>query len=149
MPRRSGGRGCLIALGAVAAVLVLGVVVAAVLLALGARRLTDELDEIGRTRVEEARDVEVTECGTDDDGFMTATVDVTNQSSETSDYLINVSFDIEVGDGDEQLATASATVRSLAPGQQTEVEARSSEEAPGDVEFDCRRGFVDRRSTEG
>jgi hypothetical protein len=127
-------------------VLLLGFVVAALALAFGARRVTDELNDLGRTEAEEARDVEVAACETDDHGFMKATLRVTNQSAETSNYIIEVSFDRH--DGNEQLATAPATVTSLAPGQMTEVETSSGEEPPGEAEFDCRVGFVERLSAE-
>jgi hypothetical protein len=129
----------------VAAIFVLGIVVALLALAFGARRVTEELEDLGRTEAEEARDVEVADCTTNDDGHMAATVRVTNQSSEASNYIIEVSFD--AADGDEQLATAPATVTSLAPDQVTEVEATSGEPPPG--EFECRIGFVERFSAEG
>jgi hypothetical protein len=145
VPQRSSGKGCLIAAGVVAGVLLLGGIAALAIVLLGARKVADELDDIGRTQVEEARDVEVVACETDDDGFMTATLEITNQSTKTSNYIIDVSFDL-VG-GDEQLTTAPALVNGLAPGQSTEVVATGFESPPGD--FECRVSFVERLSAEG
>ncbi len=145
VPQRSSGKGCLIAAGVAVAVLLLGLVAAMLLFVLGARKVTDEIDDIGRTQTEEARDVEVAECETNDAGFMSATLKVTNQSPKTSNYIIEVSFD-RAG-GDEQLTTAPALVNSLAPGQVTEVVAPSTEAPLGD--FECRVGFVERLSAEG
>jgi hypothetical protein len=128
-----------------AAVILLGIVVGLLALAFGARRVTEGLEDLARTEADELRDVEVDQCDTDDDGFMAARLRVTNQSSETSNYIIEVSFDR--ADGGEQLATAMAMVTGLAPDQFTEVEAISGENASG--EFDCRIGFVERLSAEG
>jgi hypothetical protein len=69
---------------------------------------------------------------------------VTNQSSEASNYIIEVAFDRQ--GADVQLATAPATVTSLEPGQMTEVDTSSGEEPSGD--FECRVGFVERLSAE-
>ncbi len=129
----------------VVGLLLLGGMVALVVVFLGARKVVDEIEDIGRTQVEEARDVEVVACGTDDDGVMDATLEVTNQSTETSNYIIDVSFD-RTG-RDEQLTTAPALVNGLAPGQVTEVVATSFESPPG--EFECRVSFVERFSAEG
>jgi hypothetical protein len=76
---------------------------------------------------------------------MVATMDVTNQSSERSNYFIEVSF--EAPDG-SQLATGNAVVNALEPDQSTTTEALSATEGPTGGEFTCRVTDVERISDE-
>jgi hypothetical protein len=130
-PPQQGMNGCLKAFLIVAAVLVglgiLGSVLALVV-------FKDAVEDFNQRQVEARDDVTDVECGTDELGNMTAQVSVTNDTPGSSDYTITVAF--ETSDGDSQLATATAFVASLAPGQSTEVEANSFEDAPEN--FTCR-----------
>lgn len=104
----------------------------------------DEVDDDIRERdAAEAQDVELNGCRTDDAGFMVADITVTNQSSERSNYGIEVTF--EAPDG-SQIETGFASVSALEPGQSTEQVAQSLTAPPG--EFDCRVVDVTRFSDE-
>jgi hypothetical protein len=145
--KRSSGKGCLIAAIVVVAVVILGVVAAGIAISVGARRVSDELSDLGRTSADEARDVEVARCDTNAAGLMHATLSVTNHSPKASNYVITVSFNSR--GGGTRLDTGSAFVSSLAPDQTTEAEALGTERPPGEGDFECRVSFVQRLSAEG
>ena len=100
-------------------------------------------DDLVEEQADEADDVSDPDCDTNESGFMTATMEVENDSSERSNYIIEVTFE---GPGDTQLDTAVATLSSLEPGQQAQVEASTVTEAPDD--FSCRAVEVERFSDE-
>ena len=82
------------------------------------------------------------ECTTDPTlGFLTASLTVTNNSSDASDYLIDVTFQSE--DGATQFGTGNAFVQGLQTGQTTTVEATSLDDAP-DQPFVCTLASVTR-----
>jgi hypothetical protein len=141
-PPKTSGKGCLIALAIVLGLFVLAGIAFAILAAFVWNRAEDALDEIGDP--EEAEDVDLADCVTNEAGFMVAELRVTNRSPERSNYIIEVAF--ESPDGDTQLATAVAFVNDLAPDQSTDQEANSLTDATGD--FDCRLSLVDRSSAE-
>jgi hypothetical protein len=92
-------------------------------------------------------DVSVAECGpAEGTGFMRATVDVLNHSSEPSNYIITVAFESESEseDGGRQLATSTGVVNGLGPDQTTTTETNSFQEAPGGQEFSCSINQVQR-----
>ena len=72
-----------------------------------------------------------------------ADMEVTNNSSERSSYIIEVAFETGVTD----IAMGQATVSGLAPGDSTPAPALTGVEAP-DGDFACRLFFVDRSSDE-
>lgn len=91
---------------------------------------------------DEVDDVVITACAKDDTlGFAEATVEVTNNSSKASSYMIEIAFESE--DGSTQVGTGSAFVTGLAAGQK-KVEEVTSFEEPGDQPFTCKVSSVDR-----
>jgi hypothetical protein len=131
-----------------------GLIVLAVLFVLGlgscvviAVVADDVVEEVGQDLVEEqadeADDVSEPECDTNESGFMTATVEVDNDSSERSNYIIEITFE---GPDDTQLDTAVATLSALESGQSATAEASTATEAPDD--FTCRVVEVERFSDE-
>lgn len=128
--------------------IIIGVVVGTVglggcvaLVAIGANEVSRQETE----RRESIRgEVELVDCGTDQFGFMNATVTVTNRSADRSNYLISVSFDSQ--DGAEQYGTGSAFVNGLNSGQSRTVEAGSLDRVSG--EFVCLIDDVSRMSDE-
>jgi hypothetical protein len=141
-PPRTSGKGCLIALAIVLGLFLLVGIVFAVLAAFVWNRAEDALDEVANP--EEAEDVDIDDCTTDESGSMVAELRVTNRSPEASNYFIEIAF--ETPDGDQQLATAVAFVTGLAPDQSTSQVASSLTEASGD--FECRVALVERTSAE-
>jgi hypothetical protein len=134
--------GCLIAflvVLAVGAVLGLG---SCVVLAIAVDEAGDDLVEVD---ADERADVDDPTCRLDDLRFMVAVVEVTNRSSERSNYFIDVTF--EAPDG-SQLGTGVTIVNALEPGQSRTAEASSLTEAPADGEFTCRLVGVERFSDE-
>src|SRR5690606_23325287 len=96
---------------------------------------------------DEVDDAEVSECTVDELGWMEATIAVTNDSSERSNYYIEVAF--ETPDGSEQLTATPVFVNGLEPGQSTTAEAISATDAPGgEGSFSCRIIELDRMSDE-
>lgn len=151
-PANKSNKGCLTALAIVGVLAVLGIIAVVVLIAVAA----DEAEEaVDRVRVSEegvrsfsgnetnppAEDVVVTECATDELGYMVARGTVTNHSSEASDYFIEVAFESE--DEATQLATGNASLSSIGPGQDAPLEANSFTEAPGEL-LSCRVTEVNR-----
>lgn len=90
---------------------------------------------------DEVDDVVITACAEGDFGYASATIEVTNNSSEASNYLIEIAF--ESADGSTQIGTGYASVNSLAPGQKTTQEAGGLDEVSGQ-EFTCRVSSVER-----
>jgi hypothetical protein len=147
--KKGGNKGCLIALAVVGAVVVLGIVATVVIIAVVADEVDDRVDEEGITTFSDndenppADDVSVGECGpATGTGFMRATVDVLNHSSEPSNYLVTVAFESE--DGGEQFTTSTTGVNALGRDQTTTAEANSFTEPPGGQEFSCRITQVER-----
>ena len=88
-------------------------------------------------------DVAITACAQDGLGFMEATVDVTNNSSGKSNYMIEVSF--ESSDQSQQFGTGMAFVNNLEPGQKKAESVSALEEPTG--EFTCRITDVNRMAS--
>ena len=147
-PNKS-GRGCLIALAIGGVVALLAVVAIVVVVA----RVGDEVDErvdddggisslSGNTENPPEDDVTVGRCDTDPSTrYMRADLEVHNNSSEPSNYIITVAFEAE--DGGRQLTTGAGVVDGLRADQSTTVEANSVLEAP-DGDFTCRITRVER-----
>lgn len=116
-------------------VVVLGVGCTA-LLSEGAKEVSKNIDQSLEEQKQDALDdVELVDCTTDDLGFMAATLKVTNDSSERSNYIIDVTFTSP--DGAEQYGSGGALVSALAPDQTKQEKASSLEEAPPG-EFECK-----------
>ncbi len=152
-PAKGSNRGCLIALAVVGILGVLGLISTVVVLAVVGNEVEDRVDDAtddggiptfsDNDENPPADDVSVAECGpAEGTGFMRATVDVLNHSSEPSTYLITVAFESE--DGGRQLATSTTGVDALGPEQTTTSEANSFQEAPGGQEFSCAISRVER-----
>lgn len=94
---------------------------------------------------DEVDDVEITACEVDQFNFLTAELQVTNNSSEASDYFIDVTF--ESRNGNEQFGTGLATVTNLRPGQTRTLEAASIDEAPAGANFTCVVENVERTAS--
>lgn len=73
--------------------------------------------------VEHAEDVQITNCASDAVGWAEADVVVTNHSSKTSNYIINIVF--ESADGAQQVGTGLVAVNNLNPGQRSEQTANA------------------------
>ncbi len=99
----------------------------------------------GNSEFPPAGDVELAGCETDEFGYMTADLQVTNRSPEASTYSITVAF--ESPDGGQQFDTGAAFVDGLEPSQMRTATASSLTEAPGD--FECRVSAVDRFASAG
>lgn len=84
-------------------------------------------------------DAELVACETDEAGFMAATVRITNDSSERSNYDVTVSYTSP--DGSEQYATGDAYAQALEPGQSRTEDAQSLEEPPGAFECEIKDVF--------
>lgn len=91
---------------------------------------------------DEVDDVKVNSCGKDATlGFASANITVTNDSSDPSDYLIEITFTSK--DGTTQIGTGNAIISNLTNGQ-TKTEDVSSLEDAGDAEIVCTVSKVDR-----
>ena len=127
------GRGCM-SLGMIITIvtLLIGAAITAVVL-FAVKDASDTIDETFDTNNEAIDSVEVTDCGRDESSFNwgTATLDVTNDTEDSSTYFITVTF--ENAAGSRQFGTGNATVTSLAPGRTTTVEASSTVEVPAQV----------------
>jgi len=143
-PPPSSGTNVLVwVLVAVGVVLLLGMG-ACVALVVAVGEAAEDIDRsVTEERADEADDVSEPRC-TSAGGFLTAEVDVTNDSSERSNYSIEVAF--ESADGD-QIDTAFAFVSALQPGQSTVVDAQTLTEPPA-PDFTCRVTDVERYSDE-
>lgn len=128
---------------AVAAVLGIG---SCVLLVVAVDEAADDVgDQRAEERAREAEDLGEVSCTVDAAGFMVAEIPVTNNSSERSNYFVEVTF--EAADG-SQIDTASAAVEALEPGQSTTAAAQTLTEPPADGELTCRVVEVDRTTDE-
>ena len=132
MRRRLGAGAGLLLLLAVGVLLIGGTL--AVLLT---RAVGDAPAEAREAR--EAADVELVRCGRAQ-GRMNARLRVTNGSSSTSDYYVDVTFVRRAGS--TPLETTTAIVEDLAPGRAEAVAVGTAVRAPR--AFDCRVGDVDR-----
>jgi hypothetical protein len=112
-----------------------------VLLVLAGCASPDEVEAEQKDRDEKiAEDVELQACEIDAGGYMTATVKITNHSSDPSTYSVEVAF--ESKDKATQYGTGSAFVNELMNGQSTTAEANSLTEAVAG--FTCRVADVTR-----
>jgi hypothetical protein len=152
-PAKKSNKGCLIALAVAGVIVVLGIVAVVVVVFAVGDEVDDRVDQAERdggipslsdnTENPPGEDVTVAECGpAEDTGFMRATVDVLNHSSEPSNYIITVAF--EADDGARQLATSTALVNGLGPDQTTNAETDSFQRPPEGVEFSCSINQVQR-----
>lgn len=138
-PQKSSGclKGALITLGILA---VLGVIA---IVAVG-NAAEDVVDDIEDRQERVLDDVIVSGCDIDPvTGFLQAAVDVTNHSSERSNYGIDVTF--EAPDG-RQIDTGFASVTALEPGQSTTEQVVTFTAPEG--EFTCRVADVTRFTDE-
>jgi hypothetical protein len=78
-------------------------------------------------------DVEITSCEAGEFGYPKAEVKITNRSSDTSNYSINLEF---VDPSGKRLSEGIAATNNLASGQSTTQEASGFEEVSG--EFKCK-----------
>jgi hypothetical protein len=141
-PPKSGMSGCAKAAIVGVVVIVLLGIAAAVALVVFADEVVEQVGEdLTEERADEADDVQSTRCGTNEAGFLIATIDVTNDSSERSNYVIQVAF--EDGEGD-QITSATAFLDNVEPGQSASAEASTTVEPPAQV--DCRVVEVERFS---
>ena len=106
---------------------------------------SDSKDSGGETSAGEAGevdDVKVNTCGKDDTlGFAQANITVTNDSSENSDYLIEITFTSK--DGKTQIGTGNTIISNLANGQ-SKTEDVSALEDTDQTEIVCTVSSVDR-----
>jgi hypothetical protein len=141
-PPQQGMNGCLKAfLIVLALTVVLGVVAVIVAATLVDDAVDDFADDFAEGDADEQDDIDSVECGEDDFGNLQATVTVTNDSSERSNYIIQVNF--EDGDG-TQIASNTVLLDNVEPGQSASAEASTSIEPPDEVE--CRVVEVERFS---
>jgi hypothetical protein len=114
-PPKGGMSGCLkggLIVGGILLFLGLG---SCVVLAVAVDDAADDIeDNIASENERESADVSEPDCRTDDVGFMEAEVTVTNNSSERSNYNIEVTFE---GDDGAQLETGFLFVSALEPGR--------------------------------
>lgn len=138
--------GCLTAFLVVLALGVLGAVGACVALVALADDVADEVGEdINELEADEQDDAGEPTCGTDDVGDLEAVVEVTNDSSKRSNYIITVAFSGEDGN---QIGTGTGSVTALEPGQSTQATISTVTDAPaGSVT--CKVTSVERFSDEG
>lgn len=97
-------------------------------------------DETFIVQADERDDVRLLSCGRSADGRGSAELVVTNDSSETSSYLITVSFRV---DARETLAEL-VTVSDVAPAASREFSVRSAASLIGTAEPECSVVFVQR-----
>lgn len=95
---------------------------------------TDELD-----------DVTVSACAREELFGPKATLEITNNSTDPSDYMITVSF--ESPDGATNFGTGNAFVQRLAPGQKKTEEVSSLETNVPEGEITCKITKVDRSAS--
>lgn len=144
-PSSGGMNGCLIAL---LVVLAIGVVVglgSCVALVVVADDVAEDVeDDLVEEQADEVDDVSQPTCERGTAGDLRATMTVTNDSSERSNYTIEVAFNATNG---SLLDTGYATVSALAPGQSTEAVASTIVQVP-EQEFTCEVASVQRFSDE-
>jgi hypothetical protein len=86
-------------------------------------------------------DAKIVACAKDPSGFASAKVQVINNSSKPSNYIITVAF--ESKDGSTQIGTGLASINSLQPKQKAVEEANSLKEAPA-AGYTCKISDVTR-----
>lgn len=131
VPQKQGRSGC-----ATAAIVVL---VLAFLLGGGCVVALVVFGDEAVDRIEDARgagrdDVEITSCELDDTDFMVAELEITNNSSDRSNYVIEVGF--RAGDGTQSLEVVSVIANAVESGETRVERARSLSSAS--EELDCR-----------
>lgn len=105
--------------------------------------IDDAVDEFRDGDADEADDVRGIECDLDAQGDLHATVTVRNDSSERSNYIIEVAW----ADGDGTLLTTStAVIDAVQPGQRGEGSAVTVTDPPADGDVDCDVTAVQRFS---
>jgi hypothetical protein len=141
MPKQ-GMNGCLkaflIVLALSVVLLVAGGIAAAFL-------IDDAVDDFVDGDSEEANDVQDVECEVDGAGNLRATVTVRNDSSERSNYIIQVSWE---DDGGTELTSSAAFINGVQPGDRADGDAISGVAAPTDGDADCAVTGVQRFSDE-
>jgi hypothetical protein len=138
-------KGCLIAVAVVGVLGLLGIACVAVVADEAVKEIDKAIEETERTDLIEAIDVELESCGIDAAGNLQAELRVTNQSSERSNYFIDVTFESATGD---QLDTSFVTVSALEPGQSTTQKAFTFTPRPAGDDVTCRVADVERLSDE-
>lgn len=86
-------------------------------------------------------DAKIVSCAKDASGFASAKVQVINNSSKPSNYIVTVAF--ESKDGSTQIGTGLASINSLQPKQKAVEDANSLKEAPA-AGFTCKVSDVTR-----
>jgi hypothetical protein len=99
---------------------------------------------VAAERADEDDDVAATQCRTDAGEPLAAEVEVTNDSSERSNYTIDVAFESAGGD---QIKTGFGSVSALEPGQSRVVDIQTLTASPGPL-VTCRVTDVERFSDE-
>jgi len=108
------------------------------------RKSDDGEGNSSRGEADELDDVRLDGCSKDRAmGWGTATLEITNDSSEPSDYTIEVTF--ESRDGSTNFGTGFAYVTNMAAGQSKTEEVTSLEEPSG--KFKCKITSVDRTAS--
>lgn len=123
------GRGCIFGcLGAVAGIVVIIVVLAVVL---SGSSSNTNVPSGTNTVHPPANDVRITSCDVDPTTSLpTAKLLITNQSSQTSTYLVSVEFDLANGTRVSEGATGSTSV---APGQKVDTSAGGPDQVSGQI----------------
>lgn len=137
--------GAKVAIAIAGAIVVLGLgscVAAVVVLDTVADEATEAIEDSVNSEDERA-DIGELDCRVDESGVLVADMEVTNNSSERSSYLIEIAFETGVTD----IAMGQAAVSGLAPGDSTTTTALTGVQAPAE-DFACRLFFVDRSSDE-
>lgn len=113
-------------------------------LGLAACATPEDIAKQDERRADIAEDVELLGCKPAANGWMAAQIQVTNQSSERSNYLIEVAFTSP--DEATQYETGNAAVNALAPEQTATDEATTFSDPPG--QYACEVVDVARYSDE-
>jgi hypothetical protein len=130
---RKGGRGFAVAGLVLGIIGLLGTVAASIIVA----RTAD--DVVNGTR-DEYNDVVITKCVRSDDGHGVATLEITNDSSKPSSYVVTVDF--RPGGGGDDRSVEFRGVDHLDPGKSTTVEVRSPDPIGPPVR--CHLDYVNR-----
>lgn len=144
-PSSSSGTNVLVwVLVAIGVVVLLGMG-ACVALVVAVGEVAEDVDRsVAAERAAEADDVAATRCRTDAGEPLAAEVEVTNDSSERSNYTIDVAFESAGGD---QIETGFGFVSALEPGQSRVVDIQTLTASPGPL-VTCRVTDVERFSDE-
>jgi hypothetical protein len=144
-PSSSSGTNVLVwVLVAIGVVVLLGMG-ACVALVVAVGEVAEDVDRsVAAERPAEADDVAATRCRTDAGEPLAAEVEVTNDSSERSNYTIDVAFESAGGD---QIETGFGFVSALEPGQSRVVDIQTLTASPGPL-VTCRVTDVERFSDE-